>query len=285
MHCHGVPGDGRGPTGPWVSPHPRDYRSGIFKFISTDTRIAGRKPSRRDLHRTLEHGIEGTSMPSFGLLEEFEKQQLISYVIHLSLRGEAELSTMRTILSKQSLEGGSVSANVYSVLEDTQTGLLNNWAQSNEENSALPPTPYPYKEDAEERKASVRRGYVLFTSEKLAASCIKCHADYGRQVPFRYDEWGTLVRPANLTSGVYRGGRRPIDLYWRIRLGINGAAMPKAEFEGKDFLDKDGKKTIDPYWDLVNFVQALPYPAMLPDDVRVKIYVMPMKKESETAAK
>ena len=44
---------------------------------------------------------------------------------------------------------------------------------------------------------------------------------------FRYDEWGTLVRPMNLTTGVYRGGRRPIDLYWRIKGGIEPSGMPK----------------------------------------------------------
>src|SRR5262249_24554982 len=49
MQCHGISGDGRGPTGPWVSPHPRDYRQGIFKFMST----AERKPRRDDLFRTL----------------------------------------------------------------------------------------------------------------------------------------------------------------------------------------------------------------------------------------
>ncbi|MBV8228390.1 MAG: cytochrome c [Planctomycetaceae bacterium] len=63
------------------------------------------------------------------------------------------------------------------------------------------------------------------------------------------DEWGNPLRPANLNRGVYKGGRRPIDLYWRIAKGINGAKMP-AHYP-----------TLDPerIWDLVNFVLALPY--------------------------
>src|SRR5262249_43560814 len=28
LHCHGVSGDGRGPTARWINPHPRDYRQG-----------------------------------------------------------------------------------------------------------------------------------------------------------------------------------------------------------------------------------------------------------------
>ena len=63
------------------------------------------------------------------------------------------------------------------------------------------------------------------------------------------DDWGNPLRPANLNRGIYKGGRRPIDLYWRIAKGINGAKMP-AHYP-----------TIEPerIWDLVNFVLELPY--------------------------
>jgi len=232
MHCHGVPGDGRGPTGPWVNPHPRDYRQGIFKFISTDSTVSDRKPRREDIHRTLERGIEGTSMPSFSLLEEKDKESLISYVIHLSIRGEVELSTMSSILKKEDL-GGSIAENVQSLAKL----LVSNWAESNQK--VMQPAGYPYKDgDAKQREASVRRGYALFTDIRGAGSCIACHVDFGRQVPFRYDKWGSLVRPSNLAAGVYRGGRRPIDLYWRIKGGILGSEMPKAQFEpGAAFFD------------------------------------------------
>ncbi|MBY0231536.1 MAG: cytochrome c, partial [Gemmataceae bacterium] len=103
MHCHGVSGDGRGPTGPWVHPHPRDYRSGKFKFISTDRKKANsEKPRRQDLLRTLERGIDGTSMPAFGSnLGDAELDQLVSYVIHLSIRGETEFRTLSTLLGNE----------------------------------------------------------------------------------------------------------------------------------------------------------------------------------------
>ena len=42
LHCHGLTGDGRGPTSKWVNPHPRDYRRGLFKFQSVD-QTDGRK--------------------------------------------------------------------------------------------------------------------------------------------------------------------------------------------------------------------------------------------------
>jgi hypothetical protein len=36
-------------------------------------------------------------------------------------------------------------------------------------------------------------------------------------------------------------------------------------------------------WDLVNFVQALPYPKMLPEEIRDKIYHTQVAKEKEVA--
>lgn len=272
MHCHGVAGDGRGPTGPWINPHPRDYRQGLFKFISSDTTVAGRKPRRADLRHTLEHGIEGTSMPSFSLLSDKDKEALVSYIIHLSLRGEVEMNIMRTLLNEEPLDG-TMSEHAQGILAT----FLKNWADSNEK--VLEPAPYPYKADDPEQLAkSIRHGYELFTDPRGAASCIACHLDFGRQVPFRHDEWGTLVRPANLTAGVYRGGRRPIDLYWRIKGGIRPSGMPGAE------LKIDKSKNLDEYWDVVNFVQALPYPQMLPEDIRHKIYPRHDEDKSLTRA-
>src|SRR5207302_7132472 len=103
LHCHGLSGDGRGATAPWVNPHPRDYRQGIFKFTSSGQDEGRRKPRREDIIRTLREGIEGTSMPSFRLLADEDLEALASYVIHLSLRGEIEYQVLRA-LKKQEAE-------------------------------------------------------------------------------------------------------------------------------------------------------------------------------------
>ena len=58
-----------------------------------------------------------------------------------------------------------------------------------------------------------------------------------------------MIQPRNLRHGIYRGGRRPLDLYYRIHAGINGAPMPAA------------KGTVPPedIWHIVNYVRSLPY--------------------------
>ncbi|MCH7725969.1 MAG: cytochrome c [Planctomycetes bacterium] len=86
-HCHGITGDGFGPTAAFLNPYPRDYRLGKFKFKSTPI---GAKPTDDDLMRLLNKGIAGTAMPSFFVLKEFEKRALIDYVKYLSIRGEVE---------------------------------------------------------------------------------------------------------------------------------------------------------------------------------------------------
>ena len=106
--CHGVTGNGRGPSGTSQIPYPRDYRMGIFKFKSTPR---GSKPTRNDLAKIIRDGIAGTNMTSANKLLETEKfrrkqmhepavdlaeiteediQDLVDYVIYLSWRGEHE---------------------------------------------------------------------------------------------------------------------------------------------------------------------------------------------------
>jgi mono/diheme cytochrome c family protein len=251
LHCHGVAGNGRGPTAAWVNPHPRDYRLGKFKFTSTKGGNE-RKPRRDDLLRTLRQGIESTSMPSFGLLPEKDLEALVSYVIHLSMRGQLETQLMKSILMDDSeLTDLGVSGMVDEFMDSSNDASVPGSWKVAAANLIVPENPFPSKE---ERKASVQRGFQKFR-EQTGAGCIKCHTDYGRQSLLFYDDWGTIGRPADLTTGIFRGGRRPIDLYWRIHSGINGSNMPS--FSGS-LSSKD-------IWDIVNFLQVLPYTGMRED--------------------
>jgi len=257
LHCHGVSGDGRGPTGRWINPHPRDYRQGLFKFQSVDQTDAPRPPRRADLHRVIKYGVEGTAMPSFVLLPDSDIELLVSYVIHLSIRGKVEYETFKNGFELDEATNTlqpSPDRPLEQFLPTMTQRVVADWADSQQREIKI--APYPYKDDDKKAlKDSVLRGQTLFLGigeEGKAANCVSCHPDYGRQAKFRFDSWGTLVRPNNLTNGLYRGGRRTIDLYYRIHSGINGSGM--ASF-GKQL-------KAESLWDLVNFVQTLPYPAM-----------------------
>jgi hypothetical protein len=61
---------------------------------------------------------------------------------------------------------------------------------------------------------------------------------------------------------VYRGGRRPVDLYWRLTNGIDGAQMPAVPLLAEG--DPPGTKKLsqENLWDLINYVRSLPYEAI-----------------------
>lgn len=260
LHCHGLTGDGRGPTSFWINPHPRDYRHGQYKFVSTAQPQGGEQRARReDIIRTITHGIDGTAMPAFNVLPEADVEAIASYVIHLGLRGEVEEDAIVRMLnqppsdrdwdSKEMIAGGL-------------KAFGRNWIKSQKE---LEPDPYPYKDkDEAEFAASVKRGWEIFKLEeaKGGGDCLKCHSNYGRGTPFRFDDWGTMTKPADVTLGIYRGGRRPIDLYWRIHNGIVGSGMKQSASLAWNAEQKQNRPKVEKIWDLVNFLQVLPYPQM-----------------------
>ena len=94
--CHGVTGDGAGPTAAFLYPYPRDFRMGKFKFKSTPQR---RPPTDADLRRAIVHGIPGTAMPSFQRLPDDELQALVDYVKYLSIRGQFEWYLLNEVVA------------------------------------------------------------------------------------------------------------------------------------------------------------------------------------------
>lgn len=265
LHCHGLTGDGRGPTGPWVNPHPRDYRLGRFKFTSSNISEGQRRARRDDIRRTIKNGIEGTSMPSFALLDDKEVDAMISYVIHLSIRGKVEVDLLNKLAEDPDVDTEEVEKFAKRYTDTNRR----NWAETEKSPIEVQPPKYTFKigapmseDEKKQLQESIKRGYQQFLGGQGKAGCMSCHNDFGRANDYLYDDWGTIVRPANLSAGLYRGGRRPVDLFYRIHSGINGAGMSAFA----------GALQPEDLWDLVNFIQALPYPMMLPDDVRSEIY-------------
>lgn len=183
LHCHGVSGDGNGPTADYLYPRPRDYRKGVFKFTST---VAGAKPSRDDLWRTINYGLHGTSMPGFeALMTPSEIQQVIDYVVFLSIRGESEILIAQDVadgawdeqLSNESQQASSnewykkpVNSVIYPLAEEMAKIVAEKWTNSE---SQLFNPPVPRVASSNE---SILRGKELFlgyTKERL--ECWGCH--------------------------------------------------------------------------------------------------------------
>lgn len=101
--CHGLNGDGRGPAAALLSPYPRDYRPGVFKFKSS---LPGEKPSVADIVHLVKTGINGTSMKAIPELTEEDHLNVAHYVAYLSTRGQFERTLMLTAGFDFDLEGG-----------------------------------------------------------------------------------------------------------------------------------------------------------------------------------
>lgn len=75
--CHGDLGDGNGPAAAGMSPAPRDFTIGIFKYRSTPS---GSLPTDEDLIKVVQWGVPGTWMPGWkDLLSEQQISDVVSY--------------------------------------------------------------------------------------------------------------------------------------------------------------------------------------------------------------
>lgn len=276
-HCHGTSGDGNGPTAQYLYPRPRDYRHGVFKFTTTNDQS---KASREDLARILKQGIAGTYMPSFLLLPDSEIHSLVEYVRFLAMRGEFERRLVNELASDYSqtavtgrIKGGEKRADILKDLSEflasdfpdsvTTTGdeLAEAWTAADTEDAKVIPSVARVPDSPESR----RRGRELYLSKAL--NCADCHGIYGQgngpqttifeknpvtnelyPEPGLHDVWDNVNQPRNLTYGIYRGGRRPVDLFGRIHAGIKGSRMPS--FKNQPHED---------IWHIVNYVLSIPF--------------------------
>jgi len=253
-HCHGTDGGGNGTTGPWLNPHPRDYRRGIFKF----TALKGKaRPRPEDLFRTLAEGIYTTAMPSFRRFSDAQLHGLADYVRLLAIRGETEILLESFYDPDKGFD--------FDVLKENYSDVVGRWREASEHYIAFEGK---IPEMTAER---IAHGRSLFSTpgEKGGANCVSCHGPAGRGdgpsvwapgkegVEYAKDDWGNQIQPRDLTRGVFRFGRRPIDLYRRIYAGINGTPMP--EHFGMTITEDGKQRTMNEsdIWDLVFFVRSL----------------------------
>ena len=77
IFCHGVDGDGRGESAPYLDPKPRDFTKAVFKCRSTPS---GTLPLDGDLYDTISRGVHASGMPSWKPLLKQERADLVAYI-------------------------------------------------------------------------------------------------------------------------------------------------------------------------------------------------------------
>ncbi|MEL6899256.1 MAG: cytochrome c, partial [Planctomycetota bacterium] len=284
VSCHGINGNGAGPTASVQFPYPRNFRMGIFKWKST--RRAS-MPTIDDIAGTLRRGIAGTAMPTFALQAPEDRQALAQYVVFLSIRGQTERQCMQLLAD----EPADSVEEIKSLVQETAAEITQRWLDAENEVVDVPAVPDYVTDDADTLSAdlvkrhreSVTAGRKLFNGK--VTGCAGCHGvdAAGGVETLDYDDWtkdyttrlgitpgdrdtmrpiraaGALrpqpIRPRDLRHGILHGDPSPQAMYRRLVTGIPGTPMPAAALVQADA----GQPGITPQqlWDLVNYVYTL----------------------------
>jgi mono/diheme cytochrome c family protein len=207
--CHGDTGEGDGDAAAFLNPMPRNFQSGHFKFRSTPS---GQLPTEEDLMHVVTCGLAGSAMPGFPLVPEQDRRDVVAYVRHLIALGLAQRE-VRYLMSEEGLS-----------LDEIRTDSLEEIRASSEKRLAdavsMPiPVPPPVSD------ALIAKGKEIFDTQ-----CAACHGDTGvgdgsSSYTLR-DYKDAEIRPRDFTTGVFRAGSTPQDLYLRLRTGLSGTPMP-----------------------------------------------------------
>jgi mono/diheme cytochrome c family protein len=218
--CHGPKGDGQGPGAKFLSPKPRDFTKGLFKFAAVP---AGELPHDQDLLRTLRNGLHGTSMPSWALMPEDEAIAVVQYVKTFSPRwtqrkpGAAIVPT-EDPFAKRPEKGVELGRKVYHAVARC-------WGC----HAAY-----------ETRAAIYADGLAM--GQTLDSFRDGLYAPEPKQ-----SDWGDFIRPPDFTVDTLKAGDSLDDIYRDIASGIGGTAMPMWR----------GALPEDQLWGLTHYVKTL----------------------------
>ena len=292
-HCHGISGNGAGPTAAFLNPYPRDFRLGKFKFKSTPLR---QPPTDHDLATILRNGIPGTAMPSFRTLPDEEIDSLVDYVKYLTIRGQFERFLIAEVngLDEQPLlnldlvrpkadgkppsetDRAAFQEQAYVLFGD---GLLDEiiarWLDPEEKITEIPPAPPIVNPDHDDHQELVSTGRELFYTK---GNCLQCHGETGMGdgQTTNFDDWtNEWIKTAGVdpfdatTYGEFLAAGalpprpiRPRNLHLPV---FRGGSHPNDVYlriangiEGTP-MPSSAALTADEIWAIVAFVKALPY--------------------------
>ena len=255
LHCHGTEGSGDGSTAPFLNPRPRNYQHGVFKWKATTLEA---HPRRADLYKIISDGAYTSAMPSFRRFSRAQIHGLVDMVRLLAIRGETERLLALAIHYENAMQVPLTP----DLIIETYGDVWDNWdAAADKLITYDGDVPMPTAESI----ALSRKRFM----DAETGNCFSCHGELGLgdgtaiMVPdpndtdadddgeidkvWMSDEWGEEITPRNLTTGIFRGGRRPIDIYRRITTGIRGTPMPAIP----DILTEEDR------WALVHYVLSL----------------------------
>lgn len=232
LGCHGQEGAGDGAAAAELQPRPRNFQRGHFKFRSTPS---GKLPKEEDLMRTITCGLPGSSMPAFHLVPEPMRRDVAQYVLHLATfrKGKSEVAD---VMSRDNLTLAQV---LETKIADIKKEV---WKSQVVDVEKIPVPPSP----------PVTAQMLADAKARYEKECAACHGvdgtgngpSSGTLHDWQFDE----IRPRDFTTGLFRAGSRPEDLYMRMKTGLNGTPMPATPGQP------------DEVWGLAHYILSLKRP-------------------------
>ena len=215
--CHGANGRGNGLALIALEVRPRDFLRERFRYVSTSNGV----PTQEDLVQTIRYGRRFGEMPANPQLTEAEALLLADYVREINRLGWAEL------LAREFADDDETTPEDIQEIAEARV--------TPRKSIVVSPEPRTVRRD-------LNVGRELFE-----ANCMACHGPRGRGdgLDKPLDEQGRPIAVRDLTSGEFRGGVDPADIFLRIRCGIPGTPMSAAA------------ATDEEVWQLVHYVEFL----------------------------
>jgi cytochrome c oxidase cbb3-type subunit I/II len=198
--CHGLNGNGRltagSPSPPnynvayhFLDPQPRDLTRGAYKSRTTQS---GELPRDEDIFRTITRGVsKGRIMPAWG-------NAATGHILTEQDRWDL-VDYVKTFSPRFKTEKVAASIDI-------------------------PTPPFPSAHDAPAEL--IREGRLVYR----VLQCWTCHGNGGNgngpSAGALFDDWEVPIRPLDFTTGNFKFGDSPADVYRTFNTGLNGTPMP-----------------------------------------------------------
>jgi mono/diheme cytochrome c family protein len=247
--CHGVDGDGYGPSAFGLRPPPRDFTQGIFKFAAVES---GALPNDDDFRRVVRGGLHGTAMLAWDVPEP-QLRDIIAYIKTFSPKWQ------------KGKPGNPIIPPPDPWVHDADAvergkALYHVTAQC----SSCHPN-YATRDEIAQMTLRMKKYEVAAFRDDMYGAVLK-ESEYrvtlhpGESAsPEPAQHFKVSILPPDFTRSELRAGDAPSDLYRTIACGVGGTAMP-AWIATAPYTDPntgehwDGPKDI---WALAHYVRSL----------------------------
>ncbi|MGH9441024.1 MAG: cbb3-type cytochrome c oxidase subunit II [Thermoanaerobaculia bacterium] len=221
--CHGAYGNGRltadansstnfNDAYHFLNPQPRNFTFGVFKSRTTPS---GALPRDEDIFRTITRGVrKGQIMPAWGNMQD-------GHFLPEQDRWDL-VDYVKTFSDRFKTEPVPPSI-------------------------TIPVPPYPSPKEAP--AAVLNEGRMVFR----VLQCWSCHGMTGKgdgpSAAALADDWEVPIRPFDFTTGNFKFGNSPQDVYRTFNTGLNGTPMPS--FYDSILYPKEAYTDMGPYRQLI----------------------------------